>query len=388
MVHPQPLPHVRTHPGGGGRVGQIVLSVLGGLLIAVCAVVITVVLLLSVGPDAFGTGLFFASLPVLPLVAVYAWLDRHEPEPRGLLLFAFGWGAAVATAFSLLLSLPPTLAIQAAGGDPDVAGAVLVAPLVEEALKGLGLLAVLLVGRRALDGLVDGFVYAGLVGVGFAFTENVLYLGTALLDGGSGGLVATFVLRGVVSPFAHPLFTAATGVGLVLASRRRGAARLLVGLAGFAVAVLLHGLWNGMAVGGLASFSGTYTALWLPLFLVFVAVAVRARSRQGRTIRDGVALYARYGWLSPAEEQMLVSLPSRRQAVRSARRAGAGRAMRRFQTAAVDLAHLRGRMGAGSAPWDAAARERHLLDRLGEARAGLGRAGAAAYGPGSPRLTA
>ena len=49
MVHPQPLPVAARHRSGGGRTGQVVLSVLGALLIAVCAVVITVVVLLSVG---------------------------------------------------------------------------------------------------------------------------------------------------------------------------------------------------------------------------------------------------------------------------------------------------------------------------------------------------
>ena len=107
---------------------------------------------------------------------------------------------------------------------------------------------------------MDGFVYAGMVGIGFAFTENILYLGTALLETGGEGLVATFVLRGVVSPFAHPLFTAATGLGLVFATRRTGAARYLVALAGLAVAILLHGTWNAMA-GGLGGFFATFVTL-------------------------------------------------------------------------------------------------------------------------------
>ncbi len=378
MVHPRPLPAVQAPATGGGRLTQVLLSVLGAVLVAVCALVVTVVVLLSVGPQAFWTALLVASLPVLPLVWVYAWLDRHEPEPRGLLLFAFGWGASVATTGALLLSMPPTLVVQAVGGDADAFGAVVVAPVVEEALKGLGLLAVLLVGRRALDGLVDGFVYAGMVGIGFAFTENVLYLGAALLDGGNEGLVATFVLRGLVSPFAHPLFTAATGVGIVLASRRRGGARLLLGLGGLAVAVLLHGMWNGMAVrgvGGLDGFAATYVVMWVPLFVGFVVLALVARARQARTIRSGVSLYARYGWLTPQEEHMLQSLAARRAAVRAARTAGVVRPMRRFQTAAVDLAHLRERIAAGTAPWDAAAREHHLLGRLVEARAALARGG-------------
>lgn len=361
----------------------MVLTVLGVLLILLCSLVVTVVLLLSVGPRPFAVGLLAALLPVFPLLAVYGWLDRYEPEPRGLLVFGFGWGASVATAGALLLSLPPTLVAQAAGGDPEVVGAVVVAPVVEEALKGLGLLAVLAVGRRSLDGVVDGFVYAGVVGVGFAFTENILYLGTALLDGGTGGLVGTFLLRGVVSPFAHPLFTAATGVGLVLASRRRGAARYLLAFAGLLVAMLLHGLWNGLAVGSPGGFLGTFLVLWLPLFVVFVVVAVVARAREARMIRDNVALYARYGWFSPEEAQMLVSLPARRAAASRARAAGVGRAMHRFQVTAVRLAHLRRRILHGTEPWDVAAREAELLDVLARERRALGPASGGGWGTGA-----
>ena len=72
---------------------------------------------------------------------------------------------------------------------------------------------------------------------------------------------------------------------------------------------------------------------------------------------------------------MLGSVGPRRQAQRAARRAGVARSMRRFQTAAVDLAHLRARMTGGSAPWDAAAREQDLLHRLGAARSELDRGG-------------
>ncbi|WP_380168958.1 PrsW family intramembrane metalloprotease [Jannaschia sp. R86511] len=370
MVHPDPLPTGDRHPGAG-RTGQVLLTVLGVLLIAVCALVVAVVLLLSVGPRAFTVGLLAALLPVVPLLAVLGWLDRYEPEPRGLLVFAFGWGAAVATAGALLLSLPPTLVVQAAGGDPELLGAVVVAPVVEEVLKAAGLGAILLVGRRGLDGVVDGFVYAGVIGVGFAFTENILYLGAALLESGGAGLVGTFLLRGVVSPFAHPLFTAATGIGLVLASRRRGAARYLLATAGLLVAIVLHGLWNWMAVGSFMGFLGTFVVLWVPLFAAFVALALLARSREARLIRDGVTLYARHGWFSPPEAQLLVSLPARRAALQASRRAGAGRQMRQFQATAVRLAHLRHRIGSGTQPWDAARREADLLAELARHRAAL-----------------
>ena len=54
--------------------------------------------------------------------------------------------------------------------------------------------------------MLDGIVYAAMVGLGFAFTENILYYGRTALEGGVP-LAATFFVRGVLSPFAHPVFT-------------------------------------------------------------------------------------------------------------------------------------------------------------------------------------
>ncbi len=71
------------------------------------------------------------------------------------------------------------------------------APIVEEGAKGLFLVGLLIFRRRELDGVVDGIVYAGLTAAGFAFTENILYLGRALLTMHSGEirLIAYFAMR-------------------------------------------------------------------------------------------------------------------------------------------------------------------------------------------------
>ena len=62
-----------------------------------------------------------------------------------------------------------------------------------------------------------------MVGIGFAFTENILYLAAAyngtdgMGPGGIGAVTSTFVMRCLFSPFAHPLFTAFTGIGVGIA---------------------------------------------------------------------------------------------------------------------------------------------------------------------------
>jgi RsiW-degrading membrane proteinase PrsW (M82 family) len=344
-----------------------VLLVLGFVLIGVCALVVTPVVLVATGPVAFGVGLLFAVVPVVPLLAYFAWLDRYEPEPGGLLVFAFGWGAAVATLGSLVLNTASVLVLDAAGRDPEFVSVAVVAPVVEEALKGLGILAIVLVGRRGLDGVVDGLVYAGVVGVGFAFVENILYLGAALVEGGGAGLVGTFVVRGIVSPFAHPLFTAPIGIAVAVAVRRGGIRWAWV-LVGYVLAVLLHGVWNGSAVASPETFLTGFVLLQAPLFAGYVAVALWARHREGRLIRLHLAPYVQVGWLSPGEHAMLGSLRTRRHALGVVRSgpdgARRGAALKRLQRHAVQLAFLRNRMLRGTAPPDARAREYDLLHAI------------------------
>lgn len=348
----------------GSSTGSTVLLVLGFVLVAVCALVITPVVLLATGPTAFVIGLLFAVVPVTPLLAYFAWLDRYEPEPKGLLLFAFGWGAAVATLGSLVLNTASILVLDAAGQDPEFVSVAVVAPVVEEALKGLGILAIVLIGRRGLDGVVDGLVYAGVVGVAFAFVENILYLGGALMEGGGAGLIGTFVVRGIFSPFAHPLFAAPLGIAIAFAARRGGMRWAWV-LVGYVVAVLLHGIWNGSAVASPEAFLLGFVLLQVPLFIVYIGVALWARRREGRLIRTHLEPYAQVGWISPPELAMLGSLSTRRTALEAVGRGPGGpqraAALKRMQRAAVQLAFLRNRMLRGTAPHDARAREHDLL---------------------------
>jgi RsiW-degrading membrane proteinase PrsW (M82 family) len=360
-------PSVPARPGvrkvlvWGFVVAMIVVS---GLLTAVA-------IFASTGITGLVVGLVLAVLPVFPLVGAFLWLDRYEAEPSSLLVFAFGWGATVAAFVSIVLNTSSSAVLQQSGGDATLAVWV-VAPLVEESSKGLGVVAVLLLRRREFDGVVDGIVYAGMVGIGFAFVENILYFGRAFLESGAAGAGVTFVLRGVFSPFAHPLFTMATGIGIGLAvSRRSPVVKVLAPLCGWVAAVMMHSAWN---LGSLTSFQGFVTAyvfLQVPVFLAAVALALLARRREGRLIARHLTVYATTGWLTQSEVRMLASLPDRRQARDWASRtmgAGGRRAMRDFQELASELAFLRERMTRGTAPHDAATTEVALLQTMWQLR--------------------
>ncbi|NAZ86992.1 PrsW family intramembrane metalloprotease [Kineococcus indalonis] len=349
------------------------LLVLTVLVLVVCGVLSLGAVTMEVGASGALPALALAAVPVGPVLAAVLWLDRHEAEPPHLLAFAFGWGACVASLGALVLNSVGSQLVQAAVGDVR-SSSVLVAPVVEEVLKGLGVLVLLLKQRREFDGVVDGIVYAAVVGVGFAYLENVLYLGRALGDDEPAALVTVFVLRCVVSPFAHPLFTMAVGVGLgVAAGRRRPAVRVLGPVAGLAVGVVLHSLWNLSAGSGVTAFVELYLLLQVPVFVAALGVALAARAREARLVERSLQVYVRTGWLRPEEVRVLASGPARRSARGAVRAAGGragARALRDFQETATELAFRRDRMRRGTDP-GAAEEELALLHRLAAERARL-----------------
>lgn len=337
------------------------------LLFAVTGVLTVLAISSTTGVEGLVVGLTLAVVPVVPVLAAFLWLDRYEQEPASLLLFAFGWGAAVATFASIVVNTASIAALEASGGN-TTAAVVVVAPVVEETAKGLAVLAVFLVRRREFDGVVDGIVYAGITGIGFAFVENALYLGRAFLEGGSASAAMVFLLRAVVSPFAHPLFTIATGIGIgIAASRRRPGAWLFGPLLGWAAAVVLHSVWNLAALSGVQGFVTGYLVVQAPIFLGVAVLAVLSRRRESRLLARHLGTYARTGWLTTSEVRMLTALPERASARAWAERTGgpeARRAMRDFQELATELAFLRERMSHGTAPRDAAETELRTLYTL------------------------
>jgi RsiW-degrading membrane proteinase PrsW (M82 family) len=364
----------RLRPVASRHSGGVLFTVLLSLTLLLGAALIAVVLLLSGAPGAIAVGLVFAALPVGPVVGAFLWLDRYEPEPRNLLGFAFGWGAVVATALALGLQLLDQLAF----GTLDTVSAAVTAPLTEEGAKGLFILILLWARRREIDGVLDGIVYAGLVGAGFAFTENILYLAAAYTggDSGPGGLgqaTGLFVVRGIFSPFAHPLFTSAIGVGVGIAVLTRNpATRLLAPLLGYVVAVGAHALWNLSALLGSGSvFVLTYLFAMVPAFLVLAGFAVWARHREGVLLSRSLTDCARRGMIRPADVPWLVRLPARRASRRYAASYGgapAEKVMRAYQQQAVELGFLHDRWLRGTPPPDLQARAAAMVQVLADLR--------------------
>lgn len=318
--------------------------------------VMALVLAAAGAPQAIAYGVVLAALPVGPLVATYLWLDRYEPEPRLLLLLGLGWGAFVATSAAILLQAFDAFAF----GSSEAELSVLVAPASEEAAKGIFIVLLLVYRRAELDGVLDGIVYAGMVGIGFAFMENILYLsqayvGTGASAGGIDDAALVFVARGVFSPFAHPFFTAflGVGVGIAVGSRSR-VVRVAAPVIGYLLACTAHGLWNAsLLLDGGSGALGTYVLLMVPAFGAFVCFAVWARKREGVLLATALTDCSRRGFLDPVEVPWLSRIPARRTCRRHAQAVGgpdAGAAMRAYQAEAIELGFLHHRYLRGTAP--------------------------------------
>ena len=268
-----------------GREGEITLN-LAGVVFAIMAS-------------------FVAFIPAVIYVLPLIWLDRYDPEPLWLLALAFAWGALVAVVVSFIINTSIGYAAFRITGDPATAqaiSAVISAPIFEEASKGCGLLVLLIFFRRYFDDILDGIVFGGVIALGFATVENVLYYGRAIGEAGAVGVLFLFVLRGILSPFAHVTFTVMTGIGCGIARESHNTAvKILMPMLGYAGAVTLHAIWNGMAVfGGLQGFAVGYAALEFPFFVIFIIFSLIIMLRQNRILKEMLAIDVARG-LIPAE---------------------------------------------------------------------------------------
>ncbi len=322
------------------------------LLILGTAAGVLVILLTAANPAGTAVGFILSTVAITVVVGAYLWLDRFEPEPPRLLLFAFIWGASVAVVVSLILEMAfGALVLRDAASGTDWRAIALAAPVIEEAAKGSFLL-LMMTGRRRheLNSLTDCLVYAGLVAAGFAWLEDIVYIS----DGESlGSALVTAAMRLVMAPFAHPLFTTAIGIGVYFALKQRSTvARSGCVLLGYLVAVFLHASWNGSAALGLGAYILVYVLWMVPIFALTIWLAVHARQREERLVATKLPGMVSAGLVTPHEASWLGSIRTRKMAVAAATRdrgKAAGKAVRGFALLVVELAFIKDRIDRGFA---------------------------------------
>lgn len=222
---------------------------------------------LSWPQDPASAALLLLVITIAPPLLFAAYLrnaERYRREPWRAVLKAFAWGATAAVFFAILAQtlLAPFLEDAA----PWTAAislsltTVVLAPVSEELAKALGLLFV----KDADPEPEDGFIYGGALGLGFAATENVLYVGVALVLQGQDVALYTAIYRGVVTVALHGAASAIAGYGIW---RTRYGGGLAPALAGVTIAILLHGVYNWLVSGappgaGLLAALGAVVAFW------------------------------------------------------------------------------------------------------------------------------
>lgn len=314
-------------------------------VIVLLGTVVGLIVILVTAVNPVGTTIAFtlSSVALVIVLMAYLWLDRWEPEPPRLLLLSFLWGASVAVALSVALevALEPLF-----GTNGTVA---LGAPLIEEAAKGLFLL-LMMTGRRRneLNTLTDCLVYAGITAAGFAWLENIFYIS----DSGSlAESLGTAALRLVMGPFAHPLFTTMTGIGVYFALQHRGAvAKVGYILLGYAGAVLMHALWNGSSLVSIEAYFLVYLLWMVPVFGLAIALAVYSRRREQRIVAEKLPGMIAASIVTANEATWLGSLPNRKAAINEAGRVGGKpqrKAVKNFAAQVVELAYVRDRIDRG-----------------------------------------
>ena len=352
------------------------------VLLALCGVAILALVQRQTGTSGLLIGVALAVLPVPLVLGAFYWLDRIEPKPLRNLLFCFAWGACAATLVALLANTWATsLLIEHQIGSGETLGASVVAPLVEESAKGSAILLLFLFRRRDFSGIVDGIVYAGFTATGFAFTENILYIGRSVADGDKDGqgfalTVLTFILREVMSPFAHPLFTGMTGVGFgVAAMTRKRWLMILAPIGGWVCAMFMHGTWNGSSALGGLGFLGVYFLFMVPVFGLMVWLVVWSRRSELLVVQRQLPVYVTAGWMPPQVPLVLSAMRTRRQSkdlARFVQGQDGARAMTEYLGFATSLAFLRQRAERGLAGNDFTEREQELLHHLWERREQVG----------------
>jgi protease PrsW len=338
----------------------------------------------EISPGGWALSWGLVILYAAPVAVLVYLLDLYEREPIPLLLAAFVWGAVAATTLSAIGNAGWGVVVARLGG-PEFASrwtAALTAPFVEETLKGIGVVLIVLIARDEVDDVMDGFVYGALCGLGFAIVEDVFYF-IAVFGGDVGGVLRGFFVRVIASGlYSHVLYTGLVGMAVGIVTTRRDdrtlrerlrPAGLLVG-----AAVLGHLVWNSPILeffpaqpweGAEWFLIPVATAVkGLPL-LLFVVLAIRlAHTRERRWLHETLSSELATDSVTPRELAILESPRRRLQARRELRTRAGERAadlLKRLQREQVNLAMVRSRVASDDDP--ALVRQRAVCRSLRDA---------------------
>jgi len=326
-------------------------------------------------PAAFALSWALMAVYAVPVALLIYHLDLFEREPKSMLAGAILWGGVIATSLAILAN-EAWLSVIGKVTSPDFAsqwGATIVGPAVEETLKLMGVVTLFLIASEEFDGVMDGFVYGAMIGLGFTVVENVSYffVAAAAVPGAvnqTGPVIDTFLIRvGAGGLYGHVLYTGLTGIGFAYLVTQRQVAlpgRIAGAAVCVAAGVAAHAIWNSPLTDFvLSSPSGADPTVlqwivWaglkgLPFLILLGVLVVLATRNEEAAYRAIVAGEPDPMVVTDPEMSSLGSLWARRTArVRAGRLHGplAARLVSRLQAAQIEYALVRSRSGSVQDP--------------------------------------
>lgn len=218
-------------------------------------------------------------LPMLVFAVFTAWLRRYKPIPTSILVVVFLWGMIPAAGGAYFLNTLFNIGMLQLTGSAvasELGKISIIAPVVEELLKGLAVALVYFVARQEFDSPLDGLLLGGVAGLGFAAAENTLYIyRNGFIQYGWAGLMSQTILRVILAGWMHAYFSAFTGIGFGWAGTSRKPIHQMAWiLSGYAMAVLAHAVHNsvGWLVSGFGGFILGLTLDWLGYGAMFIYI--------------------------------------------------------------------------------------------------------------------
>lgn len=229
-------------------------------------------------PLAFVPAFLICAFQGLLLWLIFRAIPRFHRLRAAMILMALAWGGLVATGVAALANTEAGDVLTNLG--LRSVSASISAPINEDTMRILGVLAILglMSGRRitAMDGALIGFV----VGSGFELIENAL---AAVQGDDIGATLITGVQRLFVGFAAHTVWTTVAGAGLAycLSRRQRGlSGRWWVFVVAFLVPALSHAAWDAprLALNSMIALLGMAVMYALIVVMFFVAVRLARKS--------------------------------------------------------------------------------------------------------------
>lgn len=245
----------------------------------------------------FFISLLGGTIPALAYACILYWLDRYEKEPLKIIGGVFLWGALITSLGAFIInSLTGSglLFISRSATFTEATVAVITAPVIEEALKGLAVLLVMLFFTPEFDSILDGIIYSGVTALGFAAAENTYYIYQyGYLESGWSGLKNLFILRSIILGWTHPFYTAFTGIGLAIHRSTQKEPKIIAPFVGLLLASFTHSVHN-LIVTFLPNVAGALLLIlwdwigWIGILGVIIWATARERQRMTIYLKDEV----------------------------------------------------------------------------------------------------